>query len=162
MENNKNMWIGIVVIIIIIGVALFFSLRNKKVAVDTTVAPLADNNALEPDSTLDISDIVGTSTTGVAPVSISYAEALIKYADRRIQFNKECQASPFSVTYKDNSGIMLDNRAPVSRVIKVGTNYTIKAYGFKIVVLPDIYLKSKTLLVDCDKQQNVATILVQE
>jgi hypothetical protein len=99
---------------------------------------------------------------GATAATISYTNALIKYADRRIQFNPTCQAFPNTVTYKDNTGIMLDNRSPVARTIKVGTNYTVKAWGFKIVVLPDIYLKSKTILIDCDKSQNVATILVQE
>jgi hypothetical protein len=66
------------------------------------------------------------------------------------------------VTYKDNSGIMIDNRSAQTRTVKVGTTFTIKPYGFKIVVLPDIYLKSQKILVDCDKMQNVATVLVQE
>ena len=95
-------------------------------------------------------------------MTVAYADALVKYKDRRIQFNASCQASPRSVTYKDNTGIMLDNRSAQSRTIKVGTTYTVKGYGFKIITLPDIYLKSSTLLVDCDKQQNVATVLVQE
>ena len=101
-------------------------------------------------------------TAGVGAVSISYANALIKYADRRIQLDTACQARPIAITYKDNTGIMIDNRSPQTRTVKVGITFTIKPYGFKIVVLPDIYLKSKTILVDCDKSQNVATILVQE
>jgi len=87
---------------------------------------------------------------------------LVKYADRRIQLDTVCQAHPNTVTYKDNTGIMIDNRSPQTRTVKVGTNFTIKPWGFKIVVLPDVYLVSKTLLVDCDGSQNVATVLVQE
>ncbi|MEK7227921.1 MAG: hypothetical protein AAB681_01030, partial [Patescibacteria group bacterium] len=92
----------------------------------------------------------------------SYANALVKYKDRRIQFDDTCRAFPSTVTYKDNTGIMLDNRSAQTRIIKVGSTYTVKPYGFKIIVLPDIYLKSKTLLVDCGAAQNVATILIQE
>jgi hypothetical protein len=95
-------------------------------------------------------------------VSIAYADALIKYADRRIQLDKTCQAHPNTVTYKDNTGIMIDNRSPQTRTVKVGITFTIKPWGFKIVVLPNVYLTSKTLLVDCGQYQNVATILVQE
>ena len=153
--NNKNMWIWIAIVVLVIAVIVFFGFMNKKVVPETTIPPV-DNTLLEPESTLD------TSGTTVAPASISYANALIKYADRRIQLDKDCQAHPNNVTYKDNTGIMIDNRSPVARTIKVGTNYTVKAWGFRIIVLPDIYLKSKTLLVDCDKSQNVATILVQE
>jgi hypothetical protein len=145
-KNNKVLYyvIGVVIIIVII---IFWSMKSA--------TPVADNTALGPVSTLDTSGQVN-------PVSIAYADALIKYADRRIQFDPTCQAHPNIVTYKDNTGIMIDNRAPVSRTIKIGTTFTVKAWGFKIFVLPDVYLKSKTILVDCDKSQNVATILVQE
>ena len=107
---------------------------------------------------------VSNATPGVAPSLIAYADALKTYADRRIQINSGCQASfiGHTVTYKDNTGIMIDNRSAQSHTIKIGTTFTVKAWGFKIVVLPDIYLKSKTILVDCDNYQNVATILVQE
>ena len=162
-KKNNNMWVWIVVAIIIIGILVFLAFRNNEVVVSNTTTPVAQDNALEPDSTLDISDATST-TTGAKPVFISYAEALVKYADRRIQFGKDCQVSKInsSVTYKDNTGIMLDNRSSFARTIKIGTNYSVKAYGFRIVVLPDVYMKAKTILVDCDKQQNVATILIQE
>ncbi len=160
MENKKNMalyyWIvGVVAVVIVI---VFWSMNRSVVPVANVDQNNAENTVLEPQSTLDTS---GT-TNGTGAVSISYADALIKYADRRIQFDKICQAYPNTVTYKDNTGIMIDNRSAQARTIKVGTNYSVKAYGFRIVVLPDTYLKSKTLLVDCDKSQNVATILVQE
>ena len=151
-KTNYTTWI--VVAVVIIAVALFFVFKNKKSAVTPVVTP---NDTTQSDSTQDTSEV-----SGIGAASISYANALVKYKDRRIQFDTTCQASPNSVTYKDNTGIMLDNRSPQTRVIKVGTNYTIKPYGFKIVVLPDIYLKSKTLLVDCGASQNVATILIQE
>ncbi len=162
-DNNKDIWIGAVVVLVIIAAVIFFSLRNKKEVVPTNVDSQIEDTALLPQSTLDTSKNT-SDVSNVKPVTLSYAEALVKYADKRIQFNDTCQVSMpnTSVTYKDNVGIMLDNRSNVAHTIKIGTDYTLKAYGFKIVILPDIYLKSKTLLVDCDKQQNVATILVQE
>ena len=163
MENkiNKNVWISILVVVVIVVFALFYIFRNKEV-VTNTVITTPSVVIVEPESTLDSGDIKNTGSSG--PVSISYANALVKYADRRIQFNASCQVPILStsITYKDNTGIMLDNRSAVAHTIKIGTDYTVKAYGFKIVVLPDIYLKAKTILVDCDKQQNVAKILVQE
>lgn len=168
MEKNKfKAWIWvIIVIIIIIASILFFASKNKQ-GVDTTATTppteattttTTTTTTTEPESTMDLSG----QTTGTGAVSIAYADALIKYADRRIQLDKVCQAYPNTVTYKDNTGIMIDNRSPQTRTVKVGTTFTIKPYGFKIVVLPNIYLKSKTLLVDCDNSQNVATILIQE
>lgn len=153
-KNNSNTWIWVVVIIIVAGI-LFFVFRSKQVISPVTTEDT--NTTTEPASVQDVGQ-----TIGAGAVSISYANALVKYADRRIQLDRTCQARPNNVTYKDNTGIMIDNRSPQTRTVKVGATYTIKPYGFKIVVLPDIYLKSKTIFVDCDKYQNVATILVQE
>jgi len=151
MEKNKLqilIW-AIVALIIIAAIIIFFVFQNKQTVIPTTT---------EPNSVQDIS----SQDTGAGATAISYANALVKYADRRIQLDTACQAHPNTVTYKDNTGIMIDNRSPQTRTVKVGTNFTIKPWGFKIVVLPDVYLASKTLLVDCDGSQNVATVLVQE
>lgn len=152
-KKNLQILIGVAVIIAVLAV-VFFVFTNKQMVTTTTENPVVT----EPQSAQDI----GGQDAGVSAVSISYAKALVQYADRRIQLDKNCQAYPNNVTYKDNTGIMIDNRSPQSRTVKVGTTFTIKPYGFKIVTLPGIYLKSKTLLVDCDGYQNVATVLVQE
>jgi hypothetical protein len=149
--------LGVVVVILLVILLV-------KPKGDSNMMGDADNNsdtALE--ATEDVSEgSVNAPAAGGQAVTMSYQKALETYKDRRIQFNDACAATPNTVTYKDNTGIMLDNRSAQSRTIKVGTTYTVKGYGFKIVTLPDIYLKSSTLLVDCDKQQNVATVLVQE
>lgn len=159
-KNNQQTWIWIVVVLIIVIAILFFVFGNKQ-----TVAPVINNQALtnnqvttEPESVQDIT----SQDIGAAAIPLSYTKALAQYADRRIQLDLICQAHPTNVTYKDNTGIMIDNRSPQTRTITVGKTFTIKPWGFKIVVLPDVYLKTKTLLVDCDKSQNVATILIQE
>ena len=149
MKKSLKIWIWAIVAIIVV-VVLIFVFANKPARVNQVTT--------EPDSTQDIS----AQDIGAGSVSIAYADALIKYADRRIQLDSSCQAHPTNVTYKDNTGIMIDNRSPQTQTIKVGITFTIKPYGFKIVVLPDVYLTSKTLLVDCNQRQNVATILVQE
>ena len=133
---------------------------NNSISSINDTSNTGNNNSVttESESTQDIN----SQTASAGAVTISYANALVKYADRRIQLDKDCHAYPGNVTYKDNTGIMIDNRSPQTRTVKVGITFTIKPWGFKIVVLPDIYLKSKTLLVDCDQSQNVATILVQE
>lgn len=156
------MWAWAIVLVLIVA-GVLFAVFHKKDEVNTvedgTTIVNDGTSADEPKESAQ--DTTGAST-GVPAASISYANALIKYADRRIQLDKMCQAHPNTVTYKDNTGIMIDNRSPQTRTVKVDQVYTIKPYGFRIVVLPDIYLKSKTVLVDCDKSQNVATILVQE
>jgi len=148
--NNLGTWVwSVVVLVIIIALVTFFVFSNKQTVEQVTT---------EPDSTQDIS----TQDIGAGAVPLSYANALIKYADRRIQLDTACQAHPNNVTYKDNTGIMIDNRSAKARTVKVGTTFNIKPWGFKIVVLPDIYLASKTILIDCDQSQNIATILIQE
>ena len=157
-KSNIKSWV--LTIIAIIAVALFVVLfiSGNKQTINSVTSTTGTSSTVEPDSTQDIS----SQSTGAGSVSISYANALVKYATKRIQLNKICQATPNNVTYKDNTGIMIDNRSAQTRTIKVGTTFTIKPWGFKIVVLPDVYLKAKTILVDCDSYQNVATILVQE
>ena len=150
MEKKLKMLVwGIVIIVVIIIVVLFLMPVNK-----TAIAPVV-NNVTQNQAT-------PTPTTASSISTISYAKALVTYADRRIQLDANCQATPNKVTYKDNTGIMIDNRSAKTRTITVGTTFTIKPYGFKIVVLPDVYLKAKTVYVNCDKEKNVATILVQE
>ena len=150
------MWIWIIVAVVVVAaVVWFFTYSNTQKVIPF---PTENNKTTEPVSVQDIS----SKDIGAGAAPITYAAALVKYADRRIQLDSTCQAHPNNVSYKDNTGIMIDNRSAQTRTIKVGTTFTIKPWGFKIVVLPDIYLKSKTILVDCDGSQNVATILVQE
>ena len=149
------MWVWAIVVIVVVAVAiLIFALNNKQTTSQTSTV----NITTEPPSAQDIS----STDIGAGAAPITYNNALIKYADRKIQLDKTCQAHPNNVTYKDNTGIMIDNRSAKTRTVKVGTTFTIKPWGFKIVVLPDVYLKSKTLFVDCGKMENVAKILVQE
>ncbi len=162
-KERSTMWVSIVILVVVVAGVLFM-VFNKK---DTTEISEGDtttvvNNGTTTDEPKESAQDTTGVTTGTPAASISYANALVKYADRRIQLDKTCQAIPNVVTYKDNTGIMIDNRSPQTRTVKIDQTYTIKPYGFRIVVLPDIYLKSKTILVDCDGSQNVATILVQE
>ncbi|OGI67505.1 hypothetical protein A2823_02060 [Candidatus Nomurabacteria bacterium RIFCSPHIGHO2_01_FULL_41_91] len=148
--QNKNLWIGLVVVLIVVVVFWFVGKSSVPVVVD--------DNAIV-DSTEDTSE--GSVNVGAPAASISYANALVKYKDARIQLEKTCQASPDKGTFKNGTNIMIDNRAPVARTVKVGSVFPIKAYGFKIVNLSSSNLPA-TWYVDCDKSQNVATILIQK
>ena len=164
-KNNTTNWVlglGVVVLVVVV----FFIIKNNQVMTSditaTTTSSIVDTGTTTDTTTIASSQDANPVTGFVAAASVSYENALIKYADRRIQLDLACQAHPNNVTYKDNTGIMIDNRSPQTRTVKIGTTFTIKPWGFKIVILPDIYLKDKTLLVDCGSSQNVATILVQE
>lgn len=176
MENEQNvnrmkkngMWMILGVVVLLVVIALVVMSKKDVSVVDE------DINVSNTEVVVDAEDITNikeeekdvteesVNTPTKAP-ALTYQQALEKYKDRRLQFNDRCQASaPNVVTYKDNTGIMLDNRSAETRTIKVGATYTIKPYGFKIITLPDIYRQPQKLLVDCDGQQNVATVLVQE
>ena len=103
-----------------------------------------------------------TKNTGV-PAGTSapdYGQALLQYKDARIQLDQNCKANPTNLTFKNNTSVMIDNRANISRVVKVGSTFTIPAYGFEIVKLTSSSLPD-TWYVDCGTSQNVATILIQ-
>jgi hypothetical protein len=152
-NKNKNLWIGLVVVIIIFCVMFWFF--RKASAPETT-----SNNSIP---VVNPAENINTNNTGVstAKPSISYANALIKYKNARLQLDKTCQADIDKMTFKNNSSLMIDNRAPVARTVKVGSTFSIKAYGFKIIQLSSSTLPA-TWFVDCDKSQNVATILIQK
>lgn len=165
MENNqnKNLWIWVVVVLVIIVAFWFMIQSSTTVVTDNTVnnpAVNTEDTALE--ANIGMEDIsAGSVNAGATAVSISYANALIKYKDTRLQLDKTCQASPNNVTYKNGTNIMIDNRAPVARTVKVGSTFSIKAWGFKIVKISSPTLPA-TWLVDCGTSQNVATILIQK
>lgn len=154
MNKQTKTALTTLVVLIAIGILAMAIFRTRKVANN---APLAGTEVVSTEDTT-----AGSINTATKPVALmSYAKALQVYKDRRIQLNTLCQAFPNNVTYKNGTDIMIDNRANVARTVKLGSVYTIKAYGFKIVHLSATKLPT-TFLLDCDKQQNVATILLQK
>lgn len=158
MENKSKMWVWIVVIVIVvIGLVLWATKSSAPIVVQNTT-PTTDNTALQVGSE-DLS--TGSVNTGAKAATIAYADALIKYKDARLQLDKTCQTSPDKMTFKNGAILMVDNRAPVARTVKVGSTFPISAYGFKLVKLSSAKLPA-TWLVDCDKSQNVSSILIEK
>lgn len=151
-KQKKNLLIGVGVVVVVI---IIFLLGGKNKDVDSP-------KNVESEDVVDKDTVPATGGVKTpAPASISYAEALVKYRNNRIQLDVACQASPNNVTYKNGTSIMIDNRSANSRVVKVGSIFNIKPWDFKIVKLSSSTLPV-TWLVDCDKSQNVATILIQK
>lgn len=163
MEQNKNtqmIWaIVIIVALIIIGALVMRSNRMDTVNPDNTNI-VADAEVEGVEDTTD--PVTGAPvTTGSGAVTLSYQKALVTYKDRRIQLDKACQATPNNVTYKNGTSIMIDNRSPEARTFKLGSTYTIKGYGFRIITLNSSTVPA-TWLLDCGAGQNAATILIQK
>lgn len=151
MGKDQKILVELIVVLVLVGFG-FWSMKNNFVSnIDTN----------QPRSSAQDSNEGRINNVGAPPASISYADALVKYKDFRIQLDQSCQARPNNVTYKNNTFIMIDNRASVSRVVKVGSTFSLKGYGFKILKLSSAILPA-TWYVDCDKSQNVATILIQK
>ena len=113
------------------------------------------------------SSLVGGSnkpvvTRSPSPVSTkSYTELVNEYDGRRIQFDQYCQATPKSVTYKNGTSIMLDNRSGDARTITLaGTKYQLSGYGYTLVTLSSSSLP-KEMLFSCGSAVNVGKILLQ-
>lgn len=129
-------------------------------------APLVKDDANQNQEVVESSvKTVRTNTSSQKPSdylpSITYTEALTKYKNSRIQFNDKCQAIPNNITYKNNTYIMLDNRAPFPQVVNIDNSYALEAGGFQIIKLSSDFLPMKWY-VNCGNQKNVATILLQQ
>ena len=154
MNKDKKVFVELVVVVALVGFGLWSLSKNP--------APVVTNNGANNQQVIPTEDTsVGSIDVGAPAASLSYAQALVKYKDARLQLDKVCQASPDKMTFKNNASLMVDNRAPVARTVKVGSIFPIKADGFKIIKLSSSTLPA-TWWVDCDKSQNVATILIQK
>ncbi len=161
-NKNKNLWIGlgVVAIVIIAILAWSFNKHDDATEGDNGNTPVVtDTNTPEVTPAEDTS--AGSVNAGSGAATLSYANALIKYKNARLQIDPVCQASPDKMTFKNGASLMVDNRSSKDRVVKVGSVYNIKAWGFKIVKLSSSTLPT-TWLVDCDSSQNVATVTIQK
>jgi hypothetical protein len=156
MEKNKNLWIWIVVILAaVIGLVFWMTNSSAPVSVSQNNAPVAPVVPTE--------DISAGSVNAGAGVTIAYADALVKYKNARIQLDDNCQADSQNqkMSVKNNTDIMIDNRSAMARTIHLGSVFTVKAYGFKIVKISSAKLPA-TWLLDCDGSQNVATVSIEK
>jgi hypothetical protein len=149
---GKYLW---VLVVVAVAVGVYFAGGWKwlgKVGVETS-----------PTST----PIAGVSQTVVkigsaATSSVTYTNLVNTYANKRIQFDMNCQAVPNNITYKSGTTIMLDNRSGDARVISVGgIKYQLSGYGYAIVTLYGQTLP-KQLFINCGAAVNVGVILLQK
>ncbi|MDQ3244776.1 MAG: hypothetical protein M3P22_00280 [bacterium] len=169
MENNKNnntMWI--VLGVVVLALIVFFVMRNKDKDTDVEVNDDQAQKEIVNNDPEGIEDVEVTAGATIPPASLSYQQALVKYKDARIQLDKTCQGSPDRMAVKNGSSIMIDNRAPNDRTVKLGSTYNnnIKGWGFRIIKLESATLPA-TWLLDCTesatvRSQNASTILIQK
>lgn len=157
MNNNpqkpkKGLWI-LIVLVIIIGLIIILG-TNKK---GSNINQGLDNTG-EVNNSIVSDQGINEAEPSSPEKALTYSQAIEKYKGRVIQFTNDCQAVPDNQTFKVGTSIMLDNRAPRSLTVKVGSTYTLGKYGFRTITLNKI----GTFLVDCGTSQNVSTIIVQK
>lgn len=164
-KSKTGMYVGIgavIVLIIIIGLAM--SKKNKEMVEEGTQTPV--ENTVVPGDTTPNPTV--TPTPGIDPekegTSVgsgagTYANLMLKYKGRMVQFNKECAVITNKVTFKQGTDILLDNRdnTPVKIVIGSRT-FNLPGYGYKVIDLPTI----GSFQLDCNKRLNVVTVSVQK
>ncbi len=97
----------------------------------------------------------------VLPPVLTYEQAMGKYGSNRIQLDPQCNAISSQMTVKNGTELMLDNRSSEERVVVFNLkNYKIPAYGFVVVKAQASSVPTVTFI-DCDQQQNVATVSIQ-
>lgn len=155
-NSGDNPIVVLIIVLVLVAFGFWSLYKNPPTSITNTnqipVAVNSEGNPIGPNPNVGIPN--------VAPL-ISYADALVKYKDARIQLDNNCQANPNNVTFKNNTNIMIDNRSNMARTVRAGSVFSIKAYDFKIVKLTSAS-PSTTWYMDCDKSQNVATILIQK
>ena len=161
--NDKRVLYGIgaLAVLLIFGGIVWLV---TKPATETPAGQNASSTAQEQAATTS-SSTAATSSAASAKQgtsgALTYEQALVQYANRRIQIQPNCQLNPANPVFKNGTYVMFDNRTPSAQTIALdGTRYTIGAYGFKIIRLYASRLPH-TIRVDCGAGRNNGQITLQ-
>ena len=159
MNKNQKIWIGVGVGVVVM--LLVWMMNKSSMPTTSDNGTSTDTSQTAIDSTEDTT--AGSIDVGAPAATLSYSQALVKYANARMQLDANCQVNAQSqkMTFRNNAYLMIDNRSDVAHTVKVGSTFSVKAYGFKIVQLSSATLPV-TWLVDCGSSQNVATVTIQK
>lgn len=163
-KSKSGSYVVVAIIVILIILILTMSKKDKDVMQEET--PVV-NNMEQPVVNTPTPTGSTTTGTGIDPqregISTSnagvYANLMLKYKDRMVQFNKECAVVSNKVGFKQGTDILLDNRdnTPVKIVIGSRTFY-LPGYGYKVIDLPTV----GSFQLDCNSRLNVVTVTVQK
>lgn len=153
--DNKRLWYVVAVVVVLVVLAVALRGKGGWSGLSTESPTVSPSASVAPGTT--------PKTSVKSPViPASYSDAVLEYANRRIQFDMYCQATPVNSTYKNGTSIMLDNRSGDARIIVVGgVQYRLAGYGWRIITL-SVKTLPATLAVDCGAARNVSKILVQQ
>lgn len=165
-KSKTGMYVAVgIVIVLAIIIGLVMSNKNKEAMEDGTQTP-GDTTIVPNDTKNPV--VPPVTNPGIDPekegVSVgsgagTYANLMLKYKDRMVQFNTECAVVSNKVGFKQGTDILLDNRdnTPVKIVIGSRT-FNLPGYGYKVIDLPSV----GSFQLDCNKRLNVVTVTVQK
>lgn len=156
MSKNTKIALGAIVIVIIGALIFRYSRHKKAPEMVPEVTPVTEQ-VTAPVTTRSSKPKTVPSTVSVD--NRGYAELIIAYKDRMVQFGDLCQVRLSDQVYKVGSEILLDNRNNMPLTIKLGSeSYDLGAYGHQIITLGT----EGKFMIDCGVNQNVATLTVQK
>lgn len=156
LKDNKKAVIGVVILVIVAGFSVNALVKKDKAPVDTT--PIEEVTPEVP------APVVRKPGSKPVPVQVvdnrSYTEVSAAYKGRTIQFDGECRVPVFPQSvFKVGTDVLFDNRgSKAANVTFAGASFNLPGYGFKVVSLD----REGLFTVDCNAQQNVATLNVQK
>jgi len=163
-KNQKiTLWVAIAAVVVIaaIGIGYYHHSHNNQDANQD----ITGNNPIATGGTSTVAAAGGGAAGGstglvndVTATSLSYAQAVLIFANSRVQFDEACRMTPTMLAVKNGTTIMFDNRYRDARTFRLdGTRYTIPGYGFRLFELTASHLPHN-IDVDCGTNQNSGKI----
>lgn len=162
--RDKRVWYGagaLAVILIVGGVAWFLMKPVSPSSPQISGGGASSMQGQVAATTSSTTPPALSPTKTVSSKPLTYEQALIQYANRRIQIQQGCQLSPANTVFKNGTYVMFDNRTSESQMIALdGVHYSISRYGFRIIRLFDARLPH-TIQIDCGTGKNNGKIVLQ-
>lgn len=159
-KSNSSMYviISLIVVAVIVVLVLSNNKKNEAIVVDIVTPVVEDTSGTNPDGVGSIADPEKEGLS-VGSNAGKYADIVLKYEDRTLEFNKECAVIRNSYTFKQGTDVLLDNRDTTPAKIVVGSRtFILKPQSYKVIDLGSTGIYK----VDCNDRLNVVTVNVQK
>lgn len=150
--DKRYLWVVAAVVVVLL---IIWGGSNKNNNSEESPSPSSSaSTSVQPSPTPSSSSSDSTLKT--------YTDYVNAYQGRRIQFDKNCQAQPSSITVKNGDKLLFDNRSGEARTIKVGDRtWSFVGYGYKVLTMTSKTLPG-TLMLNCGSAVNVGQVIVQK
>lgn len=155
-----RIWYVVGVLAALVAVAIVVRGRTASAPVESP-SPTPTIEAPTPTPTPTPKPVVRVKKTPTPVPAPTYAEVAQQYTGRRIQFDAYCEVMPTESTFLVGTDVLMDNRSPDDRVIKIGgEEHGLRGYGWKVVTMTATELPA-TLAIDCGTAKNVGKIVIE-